>query len=275
MTRGKGFTLIELLVVVAVIAVLMGVLMPALRRAREMARSIVCSSNMKTLTLGWLLYADSNDNKIVNGLTPSAGSIDPDNPPWVVMPPNPAQANVDEKKEYIKQGALWPYVNDIKVFRCPSDGRQRNPFFKGAFRTYTIPAGLNGEGASWGISKGCKSLSDIKNPSRKYAFIPESDNRGYNVGSWCMQPVQGMWVDAVAMWHRGTTTNFGFVDGHIGRRSWLSKEFRDWCYQSVDEPEKWRYSRDPTQGGEDELKDYRWALDGYAYKALNGPIRVY
>ncbi|MFC1766613.1 type II secretion system protein, partial [Planctomycetota bacterium] len=43
----KAFTLIELLVVIAVIAVLMGILMPSLRMAREQARSMVCSSNLK------------------------------------------------------------------------------------------------------------------------------------------------------------------------------------------------------------------------------------
>ena len=62
-----AFTLIELLVVVAIIAVLMAILMPALKRAREQGRRAVCLNHLKTLTLGWMMYADENDDRLVNG----------------------------------------------------------------------------------------------------------------------------------------------------------------------------------------------------------------
>jgi len=67
MARRKGFTLIELLVVIAMIALLMAILMPALNRAREQGRRAVCLNHLKTLTLGWMMYADENDDRIVNG----------------------------------------------------------------------------------------------------------------------------------------------------------------------------------------------------------------
>ena len=60
----KAFTLIELLVVIAVIAVLMGILMPALSRAREMAKTLKCQANLRTLTTAWYTYATDNDGKI-------------------------------------------------------------------------------------------------------------------------------------------------------------------------------------------------------------------
>ena len=63
-----GFTLIELLVVIAIIAILAAMLLPALAKSKETAQRAVCKSNIRQVTLGALMYAGENSDRLPDNL---------------------------------------------------------------------------------------------------------------------------------------------------------------------------------------------------------------
>jgi len=111
----NGFTLIELLVVISIIALLIALIIPALRSAREQGHRTVCLSNLKQLTLAWTAYASENDSKIVLG---SPFTISGHTRGWLgrafLFPKSRSELIADPNK-----GALWPWIRDIDIYRCP------------------------------------------------------------------------------------------------------------------------------------------------------------
>ena len=108
----RGFTLIELLVVITILAILAGLLLPALSKAKEGGRTTVCRNNMRQLTLGILLYADDNKDRLC-----FPNEVDRDRDPEWVWGGQPAIDTNDKTKWSLpgygfhpEAGAAYPYI---------------------------------------------------------------------------------------------------------------------------------------------------------------------
>lgn len=91
-SRCSAFSLLEVLVVVGIIAVLVGILIPVVGRARAASRNTTCLANLRSLGLGFRLFAERNQGRL----------------------PDPSQTQTSWET------ALTPFVHP-NVFACPSD----------------------------------------------------------------------------------------------------------------------------------------------------------
>lgn len=135
--RQNGFTLVELLVVITIVGILIALLLPAVQAARESARRMQCSNNIKQLSLGCLLHEEAQ------GWLPAGGFS------WMTVGDPDLGFGLDQPGSwfynilpYIEQQAfhdigrgndpekynLWAaaIATPMSVMTCPTRGAPRN-----------------------------------------------------------------------------------------------------------------------------------------------------
>ena len=241
----RAFTLIELLVVIAIISILMSILMPALRLAKDQANAIICAGNMRSLTLGWLLYKDDHDGKLVGGFPDREADA------WVKPPRGTSTDPIEQQLQGIREGLLFPYCKKVDLYRCPGDRRKRQPG-QLAYGSYSVAGGLNGEEKEWTGGKEHITLySEIQNAATKFVFVEECDPRGWNMGSWVVGHGGNSWIDPVAIWHNKRSC-LGWSDGHADKHRWVNKSTMDRAQQAANgNTDVFNKSPYPGESGED------------------------
>jgi len=145
----RAFTLVELLVVIAIIGILVGLLLPAVQAAREAARRMQCTNNLKQLALATHNYESAF--KRFPGLTGSS-SFSPQARILPFVEQGNLQNLIDFKLPLYVGPAFAARLNTVfvaatrtvvPVFLCPSDGMEpTRPTTDAAGNTVSM-AGLN------------------------------------------------------------------------------------------------------------------------------------
>ncbi len=240
-----AFTLIELLVVIAIIAVLLAILIPSLHAVRERARRAVCLGNLRTLGLAWLTYADDNGGRLVCGILTGMQEDDDSYKStrvltgWVGaaffpvrLPADRAAVDANPQK-----GALWRYVQDASVYRCPC-GRTGHPI------TYAVVSAANGSQVEGTYIPGTGGrdltpigqrvgrtvlrltrLADIASPGPAQRAVFIDHGQSPTLGEFYLYYLYSVWYRSKppAIHHAGGTT-LSFADGHAEYWKWKGQE---------------------------------------------------
>lgn len=219
-TRRCGFTLIELLVVVAIIAVLIAILLPALNKARDVSKAVVCSSQLKQLYMGSVLYASDYRNEL------------PAPREWIDN--SIAWMNSWKTPQAVKQGTLYKYVGKKdELYLCPKFldliPQDVTPAFCYTMNIYFIRPGLV-SAKGWAGYPSLRRITDVQITTGLFLFAEESPwvtakyqsplNDALLAPTWGPASSSMPFLDALATYHLGEDlysgkANAAFVDGHV------------------------------------------------------------
>jgi len=215
----SAFTLIELLVVIAIIAILAGMLLPALSKAKAKTLGIRCLSNMKQLTMGWVLYSgDYNEALVPNHIQDTNAWIRND------VSTYPGATNQND----IRGGLLYKYNPAIDTYRCPADKAaviNDKVTLVSKVRSFSMNGRMNSD-IDWVQGTAYpdfRKLTDIKKPEpvRCMVFIDENDwtiDDGYFAIPVGTNP--SVFQNSPSARHNNSGS-LSFADGHAEIWKWL------------------------------------------------------